>query len=677
MNVALLLAAASALAVVACTGPNFTSCESDACEANEGGEAGVPSSPNPSGSGGMLGSAGEGGAPSGNDAGSAGSGESGVAGEQTGGAPGIGQSGAAGEGGDEGLAAGQGGAATPTSCSEHDDCSDGDATDGEERCVEDVCVAGNPPPAVVSVSPERSAMDQEPDAPVVLIFSEELEPASIDATTLIVEANGRRVPGSVAYAGVTAIFTPKQRLPLRGLVTVKVASSVTDLDGATMLDDFSSGFWVRDGAWTMAVPLDTAKPYRAGRRVPIDAAGNVLTTFVRQGSYPDQRAFSRFYHPGIGLSTFVEHTSDVGPQSVTITAALNESGVGAVMWRQSGQYGYGTYSRTYHDRQWSEIPYPRSFEGNCVATGVSPTDEVHFCYGMLARYLTRCPLEGACTRGDLTPGETMEDIPPIAFDPAGNAVAVWRREGTAQATAQGPGGVLAANYSAETQHWTEALAIQNAYQAETSAGGEPNVAIAPDGTALATWVEQGPLDPESTVTVPPRVLLASYFTPELGWADALPLSLDLGDIGYFAPGIAFDGTGFVVAWTALESGSARVYTRRFNGDDWEPSVRRDPAGSYPRKVMPQLASDASGDLVLSWLEGTNLAAEHRIAYRRCNAGAWSSTAYIEELVVNAQVEDWNQDPAVQLGIGPTGVAALLWEQRNGTSLERLWLAVFE
>lgn len=671
-NVALLVTAGSAFVASACSGPNFTACESGSCEPNtDGGEAGAPN-PTAAGGGSNPGSAGGGGAPASIDAGAGGTGESGGTGEQTAGAPSHGPSGAAGEGGDDAVA-GHGGVTTGTECSKPEDCDDGDVTNGLERCVEYVCLPGNPPPLVVSISPHRSVTDQEPDAPVVLTFSEELSPASVNTETLLVEANGQRVAGSVAYAGVTATFTPKYRLPLRGLVTVKVTRGVKDLSGVNMLNDFTSGFWVRDGAWGMAMPLDSEKPHRSGRHVPIDAAGNVLTTFVRAGEYPNQRAFSRFYHPGVGLSAFVEHTTDLTPQTQTVTAALNERGVGAIMWRQSGQYGYGTYSREYRDGRWSAGSSGRSFEGSCVAAGVSPADETHFCQGQMQRYLVRCAPEGTCTAGEATPGEVNEEIPSLAFDGAGSAVAAWRREKTNKVS----GAILLANYSAETNLWSQGIIINNAYQAEIPAGGEPNVVAGPDGTALATWVEEGALDPEASRTTPPRVLLTSYYTPDAGWGDAVPLSLDIGDIGYFPPGVAFDGTYFVVAWAASENTGVRIYTRRFDGDDWEPSERRDPADSLVRKVMPQLASDASGDLLLTWIERTAVDSEQRIAYRRRVGGNWTSTKYLSETVVNAKVEDWQLDPAVQLGLGPTGVAALLWEQRSGTELEKLWLAVFE
>ena len=533
-NVALLVTAGSAFVAFACSGPNFTTCESGSC-APEGGAAGTPNT-NPTDSGGSPASAGEGGAPASPHAGTSGSGASGSSGEQAGGAPSVGESGSAGEGGDA-VVAGQGGATTDIECSEPADCDDGDATNGLERCVEYVCTRGNAPPAVVSISPDRSVTDQEPNAPVVLTFSEQLSPASVNAETLIVEANGRQVAGTVAYEGVTATFTPKYRLPLRGLVTVKVTRGVKDLTGVNMLNDFTSGFWVRDGSWGSALELDSETPYRAGRRVPIDAAGNVLTTFVRAGDYPNQRAFSRFYHPGLGLSAFIEHTSDVAPQTVTVTAALNEHGVGALMWRQSGQYGYGSYSREYRDGRWTQKPTGRSFEGKCVAAGVSPTDDSHFCQGQGQRYLIRCVPGGTCTAGEATPGDDAEDIPPLAFDQDGGAVAAWRREGTGQVS----GAVLLANYSAAAQSWSQGFIVANAYQAASPTGGEPNVVAGADGTALAAWVEEGPVDAGASETDPPRVLLTSYYTPDSGWGDALPLALDIGNIGYFSPGVAFDG----------------------------------------------------------------------------------------------------------------------------------------
>jgi hypothetical protein len=672
-NLALIVACGSTLAIAACTGPAFSPCASGSCEpSGEGGGAGMTEpTPSPAGNAGQT----DHGA-SGADDGGAGSGgrrDLGDAGEATGGVPVQGHGGeSGGAGGDDASDAGHAG--TPSvPCTEDDDCSNDDPTDGEERCNADhACVAGNAPPFVVSVSPDRSAMDQDPNASIELEFSEKLAPASITNETLIVEAGGERVPGSVAYAGVTATFTPHQRLPLRGLVTVKVDDTVTDLAGAKMLDGFSSGFWIRDGEWTAPMTLDTVAPARTGRHVPIDASGNVLVTFVRSAeSVSDKRAFSRFYHPGVGLSAFVEHAESITPAAMTITGALNEHGLGSVIWRQSAQYAYGCFSREYRDRQWSAAPVSRSFEAISLATAVSPLEEVHFATGQTFTTLTRCSAEGTCSANSGTPNDGKEGFPAFAFDAQGNAIAAWRRA----PTAQGPGGILVAHYSAEAQAWQPGTLLDNPRQAEEPTGSQPSLAVAPDGRALVVWVEQGTPDSGGVSTEPPRLLLASHYTPESGWSQALTLVPNLGHIDLFSPAVAFDGRAAVVAWVAIDSGT-HIYTLGLGGETIEIPERRDETGVFVRRVMPQLASDRAGNLVLTWLE-SKAGNGQRLAYQRRVDGIWSSTQYLSDFV-NPSVEDATLDPAVQLGVGATGVAAVLWENRSGAGvLEAVSLAVFE
>jgi hypothetical protein len=672
-HLVLIVASGSALAIGACTGPAFSPCASGSCEpSGEGGGAGTTEpTPSPAGNAGQA-EQGTSGADDGG-AGSGGRGDSGAAGEATGGVPTQGQGGeSAGAGGDDASVAGHAGAPSAP-CVENDDCSNDDPTDGEERCnAEHVCVAGNAPPFVVSVSPERSAMDQDPSAPIELEFSEKLAPGSITHESLIVEAGGERVPGSVAYAGVTATFTPRHRFPLRGLVTVKVDDTVTDLAGAKMLDAFSSGFWIRDGEWTAPMTIDTIAPARTGRHVPIDASGNVLVTFVRSAeSVTDKRAFSRFYHPGVGLSAFVEHAESITPAAMTITGALNEHGLGSVIWRQSAQYAYGCFSREYRDRQWSAAPASRSFEAISLATAVSPLEDVHFATGQTFTTLTRCSAEGTCSGNSGTPSDGKEGFPAFAFDAQGNAIAAWRRA----PSAQGPGGIVVAHYSAETQAWQPGTLLDNPRQAEEPTGSQPNLAVSPDGSALVVWVEQGAPDSGGVSAEPPRLLLASHYTPESGWSQALTLASNLGDIDLFSPAVAFDGRAAVVAWVA-SAGAAHVYTLGLGGETIETPERRDDTGVVVRRVMPQLGSDRAGNLLLTWLE-IKIGGGHRLAYQRRVDGIWSSTEYLSDFL-NPSVEDATLDPAVQVGVGATGVAAVLWEQRSAAGvLEALSLSVFE
>lgn len=667
-HLALLVGSGSALAIAACSGPSFSPCASGSCEPGGGGEAGrTEPTPPVAGNAGDTAHAGAGG----DGGGSGGRDDGGGAGKVTGGAPVSGHGGeSAGAAGADAGAGGEAGAPS-VSCVEDEECSNDDPTDGNELCVDHRCEPGNAPPFVVSVSPDRGALEQAPNAAIELKFSEKLDPDSLTSETLVVEAGGARVAGDIAQSGLVATFTPRARFPLRGLVTVKVADTVTDLAGAKMLDDFSSGFWIRDGEWTEPMPVDSVAPARTGRHLPIDAGGNVLVTFVRSGmTANDRRAFSRFYHPAIGeLSAFVEHSESATPAAASITGALNPDGVGSVIWRQSALRAYGCYSREYRDRQWTVAPAPRSFEALGVATAVSPTADAHFATGQASMNLTRCTPDGTCSGSAATPNDGMEVFPSLAFDAQGNAVAAWRREPTAEE----PGGIVTAHYSAEEQAWKPGALLTNRNQAEVPAGSQPALAVAPDGRALVVWVEQGPLDPGSSSTVAPRLLLTSHYTPESGWSEPFPLSSNLGDIGHFSPAVTFDGEGAIVAWVAIDNGT-HIYTLR-PGSGLEFAERRDEGGSFVRKVMPQIASDGAGDVILTWLEGNG--STHRLAYQRRIDGIWSSTEYLGEFV-NPRVEDATLDPAVQLGVGVTGVAAVLWEQRNASgTLEALSLSVFE
>jgi hypothetical protein len=137
-----------------------------------------------------------------------------------------------------------------TSCKDDADCSNDDPSDGEEVCDESVCAAGNPPPAVVMVTPQDQAVDVPLDSEIVIEFSEPLDPDSVTSKTIQILDGTTEVPGQLAYADGTVRFTPDAELALVGPYTITVSTDVTDVEGAPLLDEFTAQFSTRDGAWT-------------------------------------------------------------------------------------------------------------------------------------------------------------------------------------------------------------------------------------------------------------------------------------------------------------------------------------------------------------------------------------------------------------------------------------------
>ncbi|MFT3711009.1 MAG: Ig-like domain-containing protein [Archangium sp.] len=99
----------------------------------------------------------------------------------------------------------------------------------------------NPAPSIARVTPANGAMNVNANAKVRVDFSEAIEPGSLrlsllDGTTAIA--------GNTQYdaASRSAVFTPLAALPANAMLTLTVASGLSDSEGATLTSDFTSAF---------------------------------------------------------------------------------------------------------------------------------------------------------------------------------------------------------------------------------------------------------------------------------------------------------------------------------------------------------------------------------------------------------------------------------------------------
>lgn len=86
-------------------------------------------------------------------------------------------------------------------------------------------------PTVVSVAPTDGAMTASIYAELVVTFSEELDPASIGASTLTLDAGMVAVPGLVTVSGALVTFTPDAPLEYSTLYSATLGTGPTDLAG--------------------------------------------------------------------------------------------------------------------------------------------------------------------------------------------------------------------------------------------------------------------------------------------------------------------------------------------------------------------------------------------------------------------------------------------------------------
>jgi Bacterial Ig-like domain len=116
------------------------------------------------------------------------------------------------------------------------------------------CTAPPPPPTVISVTPAVGAASVCPNSIVTARFSEAMNPATIDGTTLTLTGPGAApVAAQVSYdaSSDTAIFTPSNPLALSGAYTATVTTGAQDTFGNALASNV---------VWTFTTAANPCQP---------------------------------------------------------------------------------------------------------------------------------------------------------------------------------------------------------------------------------------------------------------------------------------------------------------------------------------------------------------------------------------------------------------------------------
>ncbi|MCP4352976.1 MAG: hypothetical protein GY795_46590 [Desulfobacterales bacterium] len=140
------------------------------------------------------------------------------------------------------------------SCSIGNDCNDNDA--GTHIGAIDICGDGKDqdcdgadlscPPVIASVIPVDNAADVDVDADIFAVFSEEMDPLSINRDTFYVQTgvgdNLKIIEGTVSYNGTVATFSPDPRLDYGTAYKAVVTTGVKNLAGSSAEADYIWSF---------------------------------------------------------------------------------------------------------------------------------------------------------------------------------------------------------------------------------------------------------------------------------------------------------------------------------------------------------------------------------------------------------------------------------------------------
>ncbi|MBQ24166.1 hypothetical protein [Alcanivorax sp.] len=238
----------------------------------------------------------------------------------------------------------------------------------------------------------------------------------------------------------------------------------------------------------------------------------------------------------------------------------------------------------------------------------------------------------------------------IAVDNAGNAIAVWSQYDGANYN------IYANRYTASTGNWgTEELIESNSVANTLS----PQIAIDSNGNAIAVWQQSDGID-ESIYANRYTASTDSWGTAEL---------IESGNNGQAVESqIAFDSAGNAIAvWSQSDGGLSNIYSNRYTAGAGWGTAELIATGDADNATRPQIAIGSNGNAIVVWSELSALGAKVSIYASRYTAStdSWGT----EELIENSD-DGHASDPQIAIDDDGNGVA--VWWQPDSANLRHIY-----
>lgn len=254
--------------------------------------------------------------------------------------------------------------------------------------------------------------------------------------------------------------------------------------------------------------------------------------------------------------------------------------------------------------------------------------------------------------------EASAGAPSVAIDPRGNAIAIWVEAHGRDVVGYG----IWANRFTAPEGWGPAERIDASEGADALG---PDVAMDPDGNALAVWrLWNAEGDPSDT-------FWASRFIPSDGWqTEGRIENNDQGSSGN--PRIAVDSQGNAIAvWPQWSETRENVWSNRFTPTNEWGSAQRIEANPNYDASNPQVAMNTHGNAIAVWATSITKQSSdfnevhyyHIWSNRFTPTSGWGSPERIDEHEDNAINPDVAMDAQ--------GNAIVVWEHNDGEGT-RIW-----
>jgi hypothetical protein len=427
--------------------------------------------------------------------------------------------------------------------------------------------------------------------------------------------------------------------------------------GEQLASPIAITFATVDGQWQSSAPIPANGATHLGAsQIAFDGIGNAFAVWD-QFDATRVRAVSGRYTAGLGWGVPERLETTMG-DAFEPEIAADASGNALAVWTQFDGTNYNTLSSRYTagsgwgqgelietapgSVQSPEVAFDSA--GNAVALWVQldGVDRI-----VSNRYIAGIGWNASPLTASDGSGASYEQK--VVFDPSGNALAVWtQNEGTQQISS------IRSSLCPPGGSWSAAVSL------ETGDGTafEPQIAIDPNGNALSVWTQYAGGHAR---------IWSNRYTGGGGWSAAALIETSDGDAAQ--PQIAIDASGNALAvWQLYDGKSFQIRWNRYTpGSGWGTAAPLE-IGAAGAAFAPQIAIDRGGNALAVWrdFDGTN--SQVRAARYRASSG-WSTPARISSDSGVDFVE-------VQLAVDAYGNALATWTQRLGNNYT-LWFNRFE
>lgn len=523
-------------------------------------------------------------------------------------------------------------------------CAVANGTGTANAAVNNIVVTCSAPLTLQSSTPAANATGVDRNAALTLGFSAPVDVATVSANVTLSRA-GQAVAVTAAGSGSTVTVNPQAPLMPLARYTLAAATGLRGSGGQTLGTAASVSFTTRDGAWQGAQAIEAgngdafdpqiafdrsgnaiavwhqsngrrfaimSNRYTAGTgwgtpalidanndgpaffpQVAIDANGNALAVW-RQFDGQRNSIWANRYTAGSGWGTPTRFDTQSSGNAEVVQIAMDANGNGLAVWVQSdGMRTHAWASRFAVGSGWSTAArIETSDTGNANEPQLAIDANGNALAVWIKRDGTRYNLWAsrfAAGTGWGAPAllETTDagdaTRPQIAFDAAGNAIAVWEQHTGAFRD------IWAARYTA-AGGWGTAAPIETTNDADDLG---PQIAFDASGHALVVW--QRNEGGRSHIR-------ANRYTAGTGWGTAAVRVSD-GEGSAGSPQLAFDTNGNALAvWRQSDGTRDNLWAGRYTaGAGWGTAVLIETDNAGPSGA-PQIAIDAAGNAMAVWVQ---------------------------------------------------------------------------